>query len=296
MVSDEAKQLKEQLKTTHFREQLMTAFEKAQGKRTEFHLTADKMPSNLTYKAHEVSGHLIAQVSDEKIKNEFNQNKGDILMFHGGGFVVPAGKAFVQVALDFVSVGYTVWLADYPLLNQATSHTLRSWVLEAYRLVKSQTSRLIIFGDSAGANIALRLRIDIRDEGLDAPIFTEIFSSSPDFTMSNPEVKAMSENDLVLDRDRLVDMFSNSFDKEMTDNFAFNDQMNYQNLGEIRVDTGTQELFAPDNVNLAMWLDVPGTKMKFVLHQDMVHDFIMWPQLPESKETMTSLIDDFDMA
>ncbi|AIG65593.1 alpha/beta hydrolase [Weissella tructae] len=289
MISNEAERLTQRLKTQNFRQQLVTAFQTAQGKMTDKDLTRENFPANVSYKAHWIDHHLVAEVSSLSV-----QRNASILMLHGGGFVIPAGKNFVTVGMAFVQAGYTVWFADYPLIQNYSSDYLRKWLLRAYEKMAEQTDRSLLFGDSAGANLALRLLLDIRDKGLPQPHATELFSLGPDLTLATTDLKQVAESDVVLDRDGLASVFSDVFDADMNRYYSFNAENDYSQLGNIRLDMGGNELFVPDVLALMDVLDTVGTSPELMIHPAMMHDFIMWSQLPESQAVQASILNYFN--
>lgn len=288
MVSEDAERLTQRLKNENFREQLVKAFHNADGKTTDRHLTAENFPANVNYTAHWIDNHLVAEVTSVSV-----QRHESILMLHGGGFVIPAGKNFVTVGMQFVREGYTVWFADYPLVQSYPSSYLREWLLRAYALVTANKQNTFLFGDSAGANLAFRLLIDIRDNGLQRPLATELFSLGPDLTLASDVLRHQVNQDVVLDRQGLLQVFGDVFDEDMNQYYSFSLQDDYTNIGNIRLDTGEHELFTPDTAELSNHLETTGTHVELVVHTEMMHDFIMWPQLPESQATMTDILSFF---
>lgn len=295
MVSESTAQLKKRLVQENFKQQLSNAFITSADHKLTPAFDRQLFPANVNYQAYLIGGNRLVAVQSKHIQRHVS-----LLMLHGGGFVLPAGKNFIQVGMQFVNAGYTVWFADYPLLNRASSQALRHWVLQAYQIMCHQGNPCLLWGDSAGANIALRLLMDLRDQGMTQPLATELFSLGPklivnQMTQDRP-AGGQELDDIVLDSIKISDLFLNTFDTDMLSLFTFNTTNTYQNLGHIRLDGGAEESFANDIEELGSWLvSAVGTLSEVHIYDGMIHDFVLWPNLPESKMAVKNILRYFQL-
>ncbi|WP_419155562.1 alpha/beta hydrolase [Weissella minor] len=276
-ISNEAKILYEKLQAMHYREQLMQTFsnnlelpENQRAKSTNF-------PKKVQQHMYQEDGYDVLTVwLDEK------PIKGDLMMLHGGAFIMPISPAFNQLVVQFLKCGYRVCLPDYPLAPTALSQS-RAWLLKVYRkwFEQSEGSHFL-FGESAGANLALRLLLDL--ERQEQPCATELLSICPDLSfMASPEVIA---NDLILDADimRTLQGYAALADFD----FKTLDENKY--VGSVHFDTGGNECNVPAVKQLTQQLAYnEKNDITVTISDGMIHDFMLWQMLPEAKEAIKAV-------
>jgi acetyl esterase len=101
------------------------------------------------------------------------KTNGMLVFFHGGGFVIGNLETHDHVCREFCAyTGSALLAVDYRLAPEhrfplATDDCLRAtrWVGDEARALGIDADRLVLIGDSAGANLATVTALRLRDEG-----------------------------------------------------------------------------------------------------------------------------------
>ncbi|KRN33427.1 alpha/beta hydrolase [Weissella halotolerans] len=289
-LSKQAQDLNEKLNAIHYRQQLLAAFSQPKASDLISAIQPNRFKPNIQQKRQRLRGGQLLTLAQPA-----NGLHKTIMMFHGGGFVLAASNAFREVALYFVKAGFRVVIADYPLIPTVSAQALRQWALDAYQMVQTQEGPLIVFGDSAGANIALRLALDLTPKQVaDSLMGLELVSLCPDLTFASADVKARAQADLVLDRTGIKDYQAVTMGAAGMATFSFTQQRSWPSLGVIRIDSGANEFMVPDVERVAAGLAKnPDNQVKVNIHPGLVHDFIMWQWLPETQATLAGMVSFF---
>lgn len=287
MVSQQAEELNAKLAAINYRQQLLTAFSQPKSSDLISAIQPQRFKLPVQQSRQAFQGGQVVTLTNQRQ----SQSQQTVMMFHGGGFVLAASNAFREVALYFVRAGFRVVIADYPLIPAVSASALRAWALGAYRLVQAQYGSLILFGDSAGANIALRLALDLSPAQVATSLAgLELFSLCPDLTFNQADVQARAQADLVLDREGIKRYQVLAMGERGMEDFSFSRQASWPSLGAIRIDSGANEFMVPDVERLAAGLAAnPGNQVALYVHPSLVHDFIMWQVLPEAQTTLAAI-------
>ncbi|MBM7616593.1 acetyl esterase/lipase [Weissella uvarum] len=277
-ISATARALNQKLKETKYRQELMNNFAQTYEQPIDERPLDDTFPQSVQREQYYLDERLVQRLTLT------DTIKGELFMIHGGGFVMERSLAFNRIVTAFLKMGYAVTVPDYPLAPDDTAR-IQGWTLQVYQnWVQQTTGSHFIFGDSAGANIALRLAFDIRDQGLARYSAMELLSLCPDRTFSaTPEQR---DADLVLDADQMQQMQE---DVAFTP-FDFMHETNYADLGQVRFDSGENEVSVPAVEQLAETMaQEPGNQVTCEIHSEMIHDFLMWQMLPEAKVALQAV-------
>lgn len=276
-ISNEATILHEKLQAMHYREQLMQTFsnnlelpENQRAKSTNF-------PRRVQQRMYQEDGYdvLTVWLDDKPVK-------GDLMMLHGGAFIMPISPAFNQLVVQFLKCGYRVCLPEYPLAPTALSHS-RAWLLKVYRKwFKQSEGAHFLFGESAGANLALRLLLDL--ERSEQPCATELLSICPDLSFTaSPEAIA---NDLILDANIMRTLQGHA----AVADFDFKTLDESQFVGSVHFDTGGNECNVPAVKQLTQQLAYnEKNDITVTISEGMIHDFMLWQMLPEAKAAIKAV-------
>jgi acetyl esterase/lipase len=129
-----------------------------------------------------------------------------ILYTHGGAFVNPLQKAHWDIVAALVdATGATVTVPLYPLAPEHTHEAAFRQLDAVYRrlLARVAPARIVLCGDSAGANLALAQALRCRDAGIPLPGHVVLFSPWLDLAMANPAARAVEPLDVMLRVDAL---------------------------------------------------------------------------------------------
>lgn len=276
-ISNEATILHEKLQAMHYREQLMQTFsnnlelpENQRAKSTNF-------PRRVQQRMYQEDGYdvLTVWLDDKPVK-------GDLMMLHGGAFIMPISPAFNQLVVQFLKCGYRVYLPEYPLAPTALSHS-RAWLLKVYRKwFKQSEGAHFLFGESAGANLALRLLLDL--ERSEQPCATELLSICPDLSFTaSPEAIA---NDLILDANIMRTLQGHA----AVADFDFKTLDESQFVASVHFDTGGNECNVPAVKQLTQQLAYnEKNDITVTISEGMIHDFMLWQMLPEAKAAIKAV-------
>jgi acetyl esterase len=101
-----------------------------------------------------------------------NPTGGDtaLLYIHGGGFVASSYSVDrLRVAKWAATAGFAVAYMHYTLAPQARHPTALNQCAEAYAWLRTRFERVVLFGDSAGGNLAAALTVRCISSGLPRP-------------------------------------------------------------------------------------------------------------------------------
>jgi len=109
-----------------------------------------------------------------------------VLYIHGGGFTMLSKDSHWIMALMFARAGYVVFNINYTLAHEApfpaavedSLHALR-FVVENAGRYKGDASRIIVAGESAGANLALAVGLAASHDETANPLAHEVFALAP---------------------------------------------------------------------------------------------------------------------
>lgn len=164
------------------------------------------VPDGVRRSPSRLAGIPVLDVSIEGI-----EPKGTLLWFHGGGFI--AGTAEVTIAkaaLTADAADLLVRSVEYRLAPEHPFPAAPDDALAAYRAVLQEVpaDRLLVGGESAGANLALVTAIAARDAGLPLPRGVILYSPPTDLAMTGASHRTKVEVDEVLTPDVLADSFA----------------------------------------------------------------------------------------
>lgn len=109
-----------------------------------------------------------------------------VLYIHGGGFTMLSKESHWIMALMFARAGYVVFNINYTLAQEApfpaaiedSLHALK-FVQRNAGLYKGDANRIILAGESAGANLALSVALAACHDAVDNSVAHEVFELNP---------------------------------------------------------------------------------------------------------------------
>ena len=175
-----------------------------------------------------------------------------------------------------------VTFIDYPLAPEHTADKTHEVLMKAYKSVtqKNINDKFYFFGDSAGGGLALAFLQEARDKNvIPFPEKTVLMSPWPDISMTNKEIKKFEKKDPLLPVQSLI-----KIGKQYAGNLDLKSPLvspiygNMDNLGEIMLLFGTNEVFYPDCMKLSGMLNVAkGTVVEPYIGKNLCHDWILAP-------------------
>ncbi|MDD2371532.1 MAG: alpha/beta hydrolase [Firmicutes bacterium] len=236
-----------------------------------------------------VDGHLVFTAG---LLNK--SEKKHIVYFHGGGYSLDASSGHFLFMKKLINkTGCYLSFLDYPLAPEHSANESLLWSLTAYsELVKNYPDHLfILMGDSAGGGLALALSMLIRDEGLKQPVKTILYSPWLDIGLKNKRIKEFEKRDFILDIDKLMEI-GEVYRKDLPENHPFVSPKygDLNNLGDIGVFYGSEEIFYPDCKEITEKSGLVGTDISGYEYKDMQHDWVILP-IPEAKKVLEESVE-----
>ena len=227
------------------------------------------------------------------VKTEKSLNR-HVIFLHGGGYVLRAVRSHKNIVERMVKkYNLKVTFVDYPLAPEYTADKTHEVLMKAYKSVteKNKGDKFYFFGDSAGGGLALAFLQEARDKHVTPfPKKTVLMSPWPDISMTNEEIKDFEEKDPLLPVQSLIKV-----GKQYAGNLDLKSPLvspiygNIDNLGDIMLLFGTNEVFYPDCMKLSDMFDIAiGTRMELYIGENLCHDWILAP-LKETEEALDAI-------
>lgn len=219
-----------------------------------------------------------------------------LIFLHGGAFTVRGTESHRQlIELIARASNAQVTYFDFPLTPEHTAAETVTFTVAAYLDLVEQypNDHFVLFGDSAGAGLALVLLTQLRDQSARLPENTLLVSPWVDLQMADSKLDDAEAEDPELPLDALRDtaeIYAGAGSlKDPTISPIYAD---LSHLGAIGVFYGTTELLVSDTKKLIAKLQQSAgtTVQSYALH-NMMHDYILWTKLPETKRTLARLTD-----
>ena len=217
-----------------------------------------------------------------------------VIFLHGGGYVLRAVRSHKNIVERMVKkYNLKVTFVDYPLAPEYTADKTHEVLMKAYKSVteKNKGDKFYFFGDSAGGGLALAFLQEARDKDVTPfPKKTVLMSPWPDISMTNEEIKDFEEKDPLLPVQSLI-----KAGKQYAGNLDLKSPLvspiygNMDNLGDIMLLFGTNEVLYPDCMKLSDMFDIAiGTRMELYIGENLCHDWILAP-LKETDEALDAI-------
>ncbi|GAW98260.1 alpha/beta hydrolase fold domain-containing protein [Secundilactobacillus mixtipabuli] len=217
-----------------------------------------------------------------------------VVIFHGGAYTVPATDSHRQWMEQIAAhMGAKATMLEFPLAPESTAVETVPASLDAYAELRAEypDDQFYWLADSSGAGLALVLLQQLRARQLPMPRATVLVSPWSDLAMRDPEIDKRRQTDPELPLQAMREVGANYAGTLVLDDplvSPLNGPMDH--LGHISLWYGTTELLLPDHRKLAAKLkQADGTQVEVREMKNMLHDFLMWPGLPESKQVFETL-------
>lgn len=209
--------------------------------------------------------------------------KRHVFYLHGGGYALEASPFHKEIQERFVKrYNLKVSYFDYPLAPENTAEKIVPLTEEAFRKLTYlyPDDRFFLFGDSAGGGLAMSLAQHLRDDQVaNRPQKIALASPWLDASLSDPRSQALQKKDVLLEKDLLAEAGENyAGELPVTDPIVSPLYGNFDQLGELLVIAGTDEILYPDVLRLQERIEgSQGTTMRLEIVAGMMHDFVVYP-------------------
>lgn len=214
-----------------------------------------------------------------------------ILMLPGGAYTLEPSERYREMAEYFaVEEQVKVTIPSCPLAPEYTALDVHRYLVRVYIWLTAEypEDEFFLFGDFSGGGLALSLLQELRDMGnLPMPVRTAVVSPWLDIALNNPKIKIMKKTDPILPVEALKEAGARYCGPLEPDHpFVSPLYGNWDQLGQILIFSGTDEILTPDCELLAEKAGkFKGTKIIYKKGAKMLHNWILIP----SKETDATL-------
>lgn len=210
-----------------------------------------------------------------------SETKSDmvILYLHGGSYMGAMANEHWDLYNDLINdLGCTIVAPDYPLTPKYNYKDVENMMYPFYEefIDKVNTENFIFMGDSAGGGLALAITQKAGENNLKLPKRLILISPWLDVRLENPEIDEVQKRDPVLfkttlklageiyaGKDGINDAFANPIDGYI------------DNLPEITIYTGTNDILNPDVHKFVERLNNNGINIDIRETQGAVHIWIL---------------------
>lgn len=214
-----------------------------------------------------------------------------ILMLPGGAYTLEPSERYREMAEYFaIEKQVKVTIPSCPLAPEYKALDVHRYLVRVYSWLTAEYPKdeFFLFGDFSGGGLALSLLQELRDLGnLPMPVRTAVVSPWLDIALNNPKIKIMKKTDPILPVEALKDAGARYCGPLEPDHpFVSPLYGNWDQLGQILIFSGTDEILTPDCELLAEKAGkFKETEIIYKKGAKMVHNWILIP----SKETDATL-------
>ncbi len=218
-----------------------------------------------------------------------------VLPLHGGAFFAGSPETHRGLGGELaVRAQAAVPLPDYRLAPEHRWPAAPDDALAVYQGLLAAghaAARIVVSGDSCGANLALGLALRLRELGLPQPAGLVLLSPFVDLTLGNPSVTNLAERDPMLTAHVLRrggDAWRGPLaadDPRVSPAFA-----DLAGLPPLLIQVGSEEILLDDALRLAERARADGVTVDCHVHAGLWHDFQLFaPLLPEAGQALAAI-------
>ncbi|MCO5974039.1 alpha/beta hydrolase fold domain-containing protein [Actinoallomurus soli] len=216
------------------------------------------------------------------------QEAGVVLYVHGGGFE-QCNPELEKLMAHHLSraTGRPVFGVDYSLGPAHPFPVARDEVVTVYRALLAEgvpAERTVLFGESAGATIALETLLTLRAEGVPLPGAVVPVSAITDFTLTSPSIDAPAGRDVIGREvlERIVGRYLNGRPNDRAPQSPIHGDL--AGLPRMLLVAGGDEVLLDDSRRYAEAAAEAGVEVTLDVYEGMPHAFhiavLPDPQLP----------------
>ncbi|UXZ05247.1 alpha/beta hydrolase [Moraxella nasicaprae] len=225
------------------------------------------------------------------VLNQKNDTQPRLIYIHGGAYV----NDLIKPHWDMIE--YLIKKADccvivpiYWLAPRSSFDDELPFILNIYEIYGKNDC--FIAGDSAGAGFSLAFTIYLRNQHKPLPKSVFLFSPWLDVTMTNPGIKALEKDDIMLAADGLI-WCGKQWAKERatTDPLISPIYDELTDLPALYIYQGTADIFLADVKKFDEKIKTTNTSCQTKIYQDGFHVFMGATFLPESRQVLDEVAD-----
>ncbi|ETY72517.1 alpha/beta hydrolase [Lactiplantibacillus fabifermentans] len=224
-------------------------------------------------------------VNTDTVHGEFYllpTHQSTVLMFlHGGAYMTGTVKSRRQLAVNLAQqCGYDTFAVDYRQYPEAKHPAAQQDVEAAYDYLQSHYDHVVIFGESAGASLALSLTLSLLSKGKRLPAKVSVFSPVIlQLNVLTSEFTRQERDPMLLGAGEPVQYFDEPASQSPLVSAIYGD---YHGFPPLQINCGTEEVKYDDAVILNDICQKAGVSVSFKAWRDLFHVFVLF-DMPESR-------------
>ncbi len=215
-----------------------------------------------------------------------------ILLYHGGGFVIGSkemdGSFSAYVVQNF---DWDVYTTNYAL---APEHPFPSGVEDCFKVYKELSkiygaSNIILWGESAGATMALTTAIYAKNEGIDLPKAIILCSPSVQYLEVYPSYTENLNTDCIVTNNRLetlCEYFQTTDPQVLKNPLASPLYANFTGFPPTLIFASDSEVLRDDAIELEKKMKSYEVDVTLDMAHNLLHVYPMFVRLTEAKEAL----------
>ena len=254
------------------------------------------VPDKWSYEKFTVNGVKVERLVNSKAKKSARV----FLQLHGGGYIEGLGDLHRNLAVKqaVLTDSREVWLVDYRLAPENIYPAALEDAAQVYQELLNRgvdPKKLIVFGDSAGGNLAVELSIYLRENNLPQPAALILASPWTTFEISLPSRTSNADRDLVLGKIN-PHMYNEVANPSYGGALKWNDPRlspiyaDLTGLPPMLIQVGGYELFTDEGIELLKKATADNLNVTLSVYQGMPHDFaLLLPDLDDSIKSFAEI-------
>ena len=250
--------------------------------------TTFTVPDGWSYKKISIDG-----VPVEQLTNPKRKSARVVLQLHGGGYIDGLGDLHRDLAIKqaVLTKAQEVFMVDYRLAPENIYPAALEDAVTVYReLLKRgvDPKKIIVFGDSAGGNLALELALYLKENNLPQPAMLILMSPWTTFETNLPSRSGNAERDLILGVTN-PHMYNEVCNPQYGGKISASDprlspiHADLTGLPPMLIQVGGYELFLDEGIELLKKSAADELDVTLTVYRGMSHDFaILMPELDDS--------------
>ena len=252
-------------------------------------------PDRWTYEKFTVNGVNVERLANPKQKKSARV----VLQLHGGGYIGALSDWYRDLAVKqaVLTDAREVYMVDYRIAPEHIYPAALEDAVQVYKelLGRAGSENIIVFGDSAGGNLALELSLYLKENRLPQPAMLILISPWTTLETSMPSRTENADRDLVLGKSNPV-MYNGVAHPVYGGKIPLNDPRlspiyaDLKDLPPTLVQIGGYELFVDEGIELLKKATADNLNITLSVYSGMPHDFsVLLPELDESVKSFTEI-------
>ena len=254
------------------------------------------VPDKWTYEQFEVNGVKVERLANPKQKKSARV----VLQLHGGGYIIGLTDIYRDFAVKqaVLTEAREAYMVDYRIAPKNLYPAALEDAAQVYQELLKRgiaAENIIVFGDSAGGNLALELAIYLKENRLPQPAMLILISPWTTFETNSPSRTENADRDLVLGKTNHV-MYQGVGNPIYGGKIPLNDPRlspiyaDLKNLPPMLIQIGGYELFVDEGIELLKKATAYELNVTLSVYRGMPHDFaLLLPELQESVDSFAEI-------